>query len=52
MLVLGACSSEEPASTDHVWKEQTQTIQRAEEVEATLMQAAEDQKKAIEEQMQ
>ncbi len=51
---MAACSdsSENKASGDHVWKEQTKTIDKAREVEAVMKKAAEDQAKSIEEQMQ
>ena len=52
-FLLSACSdsSENSVGEDHVWKEQTETIDKARKVEGMLKQAAETQKKAIEEQM-
>jgi len=52
IIFLSACSEDKEASGDHVWKEQTDTIDKAKQVESMLMDAAEKQKKAIEEQMQ
>ena len=53
-LFIAACSdeSDSKASSDHVWKEQTDTIDRAKEVEAMMLKSAEDRSKSIEEQMQ
>ena len=47
-----ACSSDNESSGDHVWKEQTDTIKKAEEVEAKILKSVELQKKTIEEQSQ
>lgn len=54
-----ACSGEgdsnsKNASTekDHVWKEQTDTINKAKEVEGMIMDAAEETRKAIEQQVE
>ena len=55
-LLIAACGSEpnneakSEVETDqrHVWSEQTDTIDRAKEVEATLLKAAEEQRKALE----
>lgn len=51
VLFMAACSdnSENKASDDHVWKEQTETINKAKEVEAMMKKAAEDRAKSIEE---
>jgi PBP1b-binding outer membrane lipoprotein LpoB len=54
ILFIAACSdnSDGKASGNHVWKEQTETIDKAREVEALMLKTAEDQAKTIEEQMQ
>ena len=53
LVALGAgCSDEpaEPAQDDrHVWSEQTDTMERARQVEQTLQDAAERQRQALEE---
>ena len=52
-LLLIACSdqsSDTAASNDHVWKEQTETINKAKEVEGMLMDSATNMQKAIENQ--
>ncbi len=50
-LVLTGCSGDDESAKeqDHVFKEMTQTIDRAREVEGILKDAAEKQKKAAEE---
>ena len=52
IIFLTACSEDKKTSGDHVWKEQTDTINKAKQVEAMIMDSAEKQKKAIEEQIQ
>jgi len=58
ILFISACSDDEEAASenklsgDHVWKEQTQTIDRAKEVEGMLQDAADQQRKLIDEQTQ
>ncbi len=58
LFLISACSDDESAkpekklSGDHVWKEQTQTIDRAKEVEGMLQDAADEQRKVIDEQVQ
>ncbi len=58
LFLFSACSDDETAKPekkltgDHVWKEQTQTIDRAKEVEGMLLDAADDQRKVIDEQVQ
>ena len=52
IIFLSACSEDKETSGEHVWKEQTDTINKAQQVEAIIMDSAEKQKKAIEEQMQ
>jgi outer membrane biogenesis lipoprotein LolB len=54
-LMLIACSDESSSDStetkkDHVWKEQTDTINKAKEVEGMIMGAAEETRKAIEQQ--
>jgi outer membrane biogenesis lipoprotein LolB len=54
-LMLIACSDESSSVStetkkDHVWKEQTDTINKAKEVEGMLLDAAENTRKTIEEQ--
>ncbi len=57
LFLISACSEDESAtpekklSGDHVWKEQTQAIDRAKEVEGMLLDAADEQRKVIEEQV-
>ena len=52
MLLLCACSGGDPESEGHVWKEQTDMIDRARDVEDLLGQADSQQRKRIEEQTQ
>ncbi len=58
LMLVSACSddeqgsSEDKGSGDHVWKEQTQTIDKAKEVEGLLQNAADQQRKAIDNQAQ
>jgi len=48
-LIFIACSDGgDDAKKDHVWKEQTDTINRAKEVEGILMDSAENMRKTIE----
>lgn len=53
LLLLIACSDDSidqtRSSGDHVWKEQTDTMNRAREVEGILDEAAQAQRKVIEE---
>lgn len=55
-LFLIACSDENNSSSDaekdHVWKEQTDAINKAKEVESMVMDAAENTRNVIEEQNQ
>ena len=55
-LVFSACAcsggNENEASGEHVWKEQVGTIDKAKEVEATLLKSAEDKARSISEQTQ
>lgn len=50
-FLLTACSSDS-GDGEHVWKEQTDTIDKAKEVESVMKQAAEDQAKMIEQRAQ
>jgi len=53
LLFVSACSDDKnKGSGDHVWKEQTQTINKAKEVEELLQDAADQQRKLIDEQVQ
>ncbi len=52
IIFLTACSEDKETSGEHVWTEQTDTINKAKQVEAMIMDSAEKQKKAIEEQIQ
>jgi len=52
ILLVAACSDNQETSGDHVWKEQTDTIDKAKEVEAMMMKSVEDQKIKIEDQTQ
>ena len=58
LMLVSACSDDEQGSSegklsgDHVWKEQTQTIDKAKEVEGLLQDDADQQRKAIDEQVQ
>jgi outer membrane biogenesis lipoprotein LolB len=52
-LVVAACSDEadtnnSAAKKDHVWKETTETIDRAKEVEGLILDAAENTRRTIE----
>lgn len=58
LMLASACSDDEQGSSerklsgDHVWKEQTETIDKAKEVEELLQDVAEKQRQAIEAQAQ
>ncbi|MCH8163593.1 MAG: hypothetical protein IIA99_05830 [Proteobacteria bacterium] len=58
LILVSACSDDEQGSSerklsgDHVWKEQTDTIDKAKEVEGLLQDVAEKQRQAIEAQAQ
>lgn len=53
LVMLAGCSDNNDANKgDHVWKEQTDTIKRAEQVEGKVMESVQLQKKAIEEETQ
>ena len=52
LLLSAGCSGNDDAAKkrDHVWKEQTDDIKKAEQVEGKIMKSAQIQKEAIEEQ--
>lgn len=52
IIFLPACSEDKQNSSEHVWKEQTDAINKAKQVESMIMDSAEKQKKAIERQTQ
>ncbi|MFQ5994781.1 MAG: hypothetical protein ACE5K1_06770 [Acidiferrobacterales bacterium] len=55
LLILGACSMEDEPSfveDDHVWRSQTQVLDRAREVEQVLQDSAQQKRQAIERQAQ
>lgn len=58
LMLVSACSDDEQGSSerklsgDHVWKEQTDTIDKAKEVEGLLQDITEKQRQAIEAQAQ
>ncbi len=58
LLFISACSdddnatSENKGSGDHVWKEQTQALDKAKEVDGLLKDATDQQRKIIDEQTQ
>lgn len=47
-LLLAGCSGDDEGKKDHVFKEKTQAIEKAREVEGILKNAAEKEKKAAE----
>ncbi len=52
-LLISACSDNEDApEKDHVWKEQTETLDKAKEIEAIIQNSADQQKQQIEEESQ
>lgn len=51
ILVLNGCSENNSSEkNDHVWKEQTEAIDKAKAVEGLLMDSAEDQRRQIHDQ--
>ena len=54
VMILSGCSGEQEGtgSGDHVWKGQTDTMDKAKEVESMVMDQAEDMRKTIEKQTQ
>ncbi len=47
-LLVSACSDNQTSQGDHVWKEQTDTLTKAKEVEGIIQDAAKQQARAIE----
>ena len=52
LLLVSACSDDDRESGDHVWKEQTQALDKAKEVEGLLKDVTDQQRKMIDEQAQ
>lgn len=52
LLLVSACSDDDRESGDHVWKEQTQVLDKAKEVEGLLKDVSDKQRKIIDEQAQ
>jgi len=58
LLLISACSggedktAKEKPADDHVWKAQTDALEKAKQTEQMIMDAAEQQKRKIEEQSQ
>ncbi len=52
LLLVSACSDDDRESGDHVWKEQTQVLDKAKEVDGLLKDVADKQRKIIDEQAQ
>jgi hypothetical protein len=52
LLLVSACSDDDRESGDHVWKEQTQVLDKAKEVDGLLKDVADQQRKIIDEQAQ
>jgi len=58
LLLISACSDDDKATSenkesgDHVWKEQTQVLDKAKEVEGLLKDVSDQQRKIIDEQAQ
>jgi len=52
LLLVSACSDDDRESGDHVWKEQTQVLDKAKEVEGLLKDVSDQQRKIIDEQTQ
>ena len=50
LLLVSACSDDDRESGDHVWKEQTQVLDKAKEVDGLLKDVADKQRKIIDEQ--
>ena len=50
LLLVSACSDDDRESGDHVWKEQTQVLDKAKEVDGLLEDVADQQRKIIDEQ--
>jgi len=52
LLLVSACSNDDRESGDHVWKEQTQVLDKAKEVDGLLKDVSDQQRKIIDEQTQ
>ncbi len=52
LLLVSACSDDDRESGDHIWKEQTQVLDKAKEVEGLLKDVSDKQRKIIDEQAQ
>ncbi len=52
LMFVSACSDDDRESGDHVWKEQTQVLDKAKEVDGLLEDVADQQRKIIDEQSQ
>ncbi len=52
LLLVSACSDDDRESGDHVWKEQTQVLDKAKEVDGLLKDVTDQQRKIIEDQAQ
>ena len=50
LLLASACSDDDKESGDHVWKEQTQVLDKAKEVDGLLKDVEDQQRKIIDEQ--
>jgi hypothetical protein len=50
ILLVSACSDDDRESGDHVWKEQTQVLDKAKEVDGLLKDVEDQQRKIIDEQ--
>jgi len=49
-LFVGGCSGDQSDTGDHAWKEQTDALKKAEQVEDQILKQAEQQRKSIEQQ--
>ncbi len=52
IMLVSACSDDDKESGDHVWKEQTQVLDKAKEVDGLLKDVEDQQRKIIDEQTQ
>ncbi len=52
IMLVSACSDDDKESGDHVWKEQTQVLDKAKEVDGLLKDVEDQQRKIIDEQAQ
>ena len=50
LMVAEGCSGDQSGTGEHVWKEQTEALKKAEQVEEQILKQAEEQKKLIEQQ--